>query len=319
MSATKKANKVIGINRLEESEISEEQKVLFESTFNNMNACGKKGNGKFSCYVPVSLLRVDPSYQRIETRKQKKLKQLANNWNEDKLTPIIIVPHMEEYSFYVIDGYGRLLVSTTMLDAKYKALDAIVLTNVPSDKLKRQKFEAELFMSQGSEVERITPIQIHNARLLTGDQAAIDLQNMLNKYELTYVSTPGQRDKAIIGSYNTAYDISKRNGIKCLEFIFSIIENAGWKNEANGYSKTIMKSLKDIWSAYTTPELHKKMHEYMSDVLRETDPIHLISKARTKYSERSEKVMVSLYLADMLIDNLGFEKSEYFEEKKKVA
>ena len=34
MSATKKANKVIGINRLEESEISEEQKVLFESTFN---------------------------------------------------------------------------------------------------------------------------------------------------------------------------------------------------------------------------------------------------------------------------------------------
>ena len=97
MNATKNLSKIIGIGRMDENKISEEQKILFESTLNNMNACGRKGNGKFTCYVPVSLLRVDPAYQRIGTRTQKKLRRLASNWNEDKLTPIIIVPHMEEY------------------------------------------------------------------------------------------------------------------------------------------------------------------------------------------------------------------------------
>lgn len=314
----KKLVEISEIGRKNE-EVSEEQKILFESTMNNMKECGRKGNGKFTCSIPVSLLKVDSSYQRISTRTKSRLRKLANNWNEDKLTPIIVVPHTEEYCFYIIDGYGRLIVSTTMLDVAYKALDAIVLTKVPKDKKERQRFEAELFIGQGSEVERITPVQMHNARLLIGDIAAIDLQNMLDKHGVSYVSTPGQRDKAVIGSYATAYEISKRNGKKCLEFIFSIIENAGWKNEVNGYSKTIMKSLKDIWNAYSTPELHNKMHSYLSDAFRETDPVHLISKARSRYPERDDKVMVGLYLADMLIDDLAFEKSEYFEEKKKIA
>lgn len=315
MNKARKETKIIGINN-EKPKVSEEQKILFESTLNNMRECGKKGNGKFTCSIPISLLRVDPAYQRISTRTMSRLRKLANHWNEDKLTPIIVVPHMEECVFYIIDGYGRLIVSTTMLAVPYKALDAIVLTKVPKDPVARQKFEAELFIGQGSEVERITPIQMHNARLLIGDEAAIDLQEILEKYNVSYVSTPGQRDKSVLGSYGTAYEISKRNGKKCLEFIFSIIENAGWRNEANGYSKIIVKSLKDVWNAYPTTELHNKMHTYFSDVLRETDPRGLISKSKARYPERADKIMVSLYLADMLIDDLGFEKSKYFDVKK---
>lgn len=317
MSAVvKNTNKVILVDGHETGIISEDQKILFESTMNNMKECGRKGNGKFTCSIPVSLLKIDPAYQRISTRTKAKLKKLASNWNEDKLTPIIVVPHPEEYCFYIIDGYGRLIVSTTMLSITYKSLDAIVLTRVPKDKKERQKFEAELFIGQGSEVERITPVQMHNARLLIGDIAAINLQELLDTYAVSYVSTSGQRDKAVLGSYDTAYHISKRNGKKCLEFIFSIIENAGWKNETNGYSKTIMNGLKNIWNAYPTPELHNKMHMYFSDTLRETDPSGLISKAKARYPERSDKVIVALYLADMLIQNMNFNKSEYFEVKK---
>lgn len=226
MNEARKGAKIVGINN-ENLDVAEEQKILFESTLNNMRECGKKGNGKFTCSIPIGLLKVDPAYQRINTRTMSRLRKLANHWNEDKLTPIIVVPHMEEYCFYIIDGYGRLIVSTTMLPIAYKALDAIVLTKVPKNPIARQKFEAELFIGQGSEVERITPIQMHNARLLIGDVAAKDLQDILEKYSVSYVSTPGQRDKAVLGSYGTAYEISKRNGRKCLEFIFSIIENAG--------------------------------------------------------------------------------------------
>lgn len=124
---------------------------------------------------------------------------MANRWTEDKLPPIIVVPHPEEYSYYIIDGYHRLIVSTTMLQAKYKALDAIVLTRIPEGLKERQKFEAELFIGQGTEVERITPIQMHNARLLIGDIPVIDLEEMLNEYKVSYASTPGQREKDVLG------------------------------------------------------------------------------------------------------------------------
>ena len=131
------------------------------------------------------------------------------------------------------------------------------------------------------------------------------------------MNKPGQRDKAILGSYTTAYEIAQKHGKACLDFIFSIITNAGWRDETNGYSKTIMKSLQDIWCAYATPELHNEMHQYFSKELREIDPGLLIAKARSKYPERDPKQTTALYLADMLIEDLCFEKSEYFEETNK--
>lgn len=45
--------------------ITEAQKTLFESTYNNMKECGRKRNGKYTCSIPVELLKVAPSYQRM--------------------------------------------------------------------------------------------------------------------------------------------------------------------------------------------------------------------------------------------------------------
>ena len=159
-----------------------------------MKECGKKGSGKYVASIPVELLRIDFAYQRITTSTPARLKKLANHWREDKLMPMIVVAHPEEFSFYIVDGFHRFTVATTMLKSVYKALDAIVLTNAPEEAAKRQKFEAELFVTQNEEVERITPIQMHKARLLIGDGAAAGLQKMLDKYNVSYVATSGQRD-----------------------------------------------------------------------------------------------------------------------------
>lgn len=302
----------------ETKEITDSQKILFNTTYANMKECGKKGSGKYVASIPVELLRIDFAYQRITTSTPSRLKKLANHWREDKLMPIIVIAHPEEFSFYIVDGFHRYTVATTMLQSTYNALDAIVLTNAPKEPVKRQKFEAELFVTQNEEVERVTPIQMHKAKVLIGDDAAKNLQEMLDKYDVSYVSTSGQRDKAVLGSYETAYSIAKRNGSRCLEFIFSVINNAGWRTETNGYSKAIMKGIKDVWCAYPSPEKHNKMHTFFSNALREIDPKLLVAKSRSKYPERDERQTVSLYLADMLVDNLGFEKSEYFEPVKHI-
>lgn len=303
-------------NNVGKEEVPESQKILFETTYSNMNECGKKGSGKYVVSIPIELLKVDFDYQRITTSTPKRLRKLANHWTEDKLMPIIVVPHPEEYCFYIVDGYHRFTVVTKLLDIKYKSLDAIVLTNVPKDPSERKIYEASLFVSQNEEVERVTPVQMHKARLLIGDSAARNLQDILDKYNVAYTSSSGQRGQSVLGSYDMAYQIVKRHGRSCLEFIFSIIENAGWKTESNGYSKTIMKGIQDVWCAYPTSEKHIQMYTYYSKVLRKTDPKGVISKSRSKYSERDDKQVVALYLADMLIENLGFEKTKYFEKPK---
>ena len=45
--------------------------------------------------IPVDLMTIDPSYQ-TEERTQRNLKKLIDNWDENKLEPITIVPNEEE-------------------------------------------------------------------------------------------------------------------------------------------------------------------------------------------------------------------------------
>ena len=52
-----------------------------------------------SAVVPLSCCFVDSRYQGMRTHKH--LNRLKNKWDERKLTPIILVPHPEEYRFAV--------------------------------------------------------------------------------------------------------------------------------------------------------------------------------------------------------------------------
>ena len=56
-----------------------------------------------SAVVPLSCCFVDSRYQGMRTHKH--LNRLKNKWDERKLTPIILVPHLEEYRFAALDGH----------------------------------------------------------------------------------------------------------------------------------------------------------------------------------------------------------------------
>src|SRR5699024_658453 len=109
------------------------------------------------------------------------------------------------------------LSASQMLADKYSQLDAIVLTNVPEDKKERQKFEASIFVEQDKDIEIVKPIQKHNARVLLGDQAAITIEKMCERYKITFTAKKGRRHEAVLGSYSDAYDIARIHGAKCLE------------------------------------------------------------------------------------------------------
>lgn len=264
-----------------------------------------------SAVVPLSCCFVDSRYQGMRTHKH--LNRLKNKWDERKLTPIILVPHPEEYRFAVVDGQGRCLVAP---EKGMDRLNAIILMDAPEDLNERLKFEAEYFIGQDSEVENVKPLEKHLSRVIIGDSAAVSLDKLLNKYGIKFVATKGNREESVLGSYTDTYSIVKVHGEKCLDFIFSIIDNAGWNKEANGYATFVMRSLRETWVAH--PNDRKEIHRFLSKELRQIDPALFSAEAKAKYPKRDHRVSCVLYVEDIVCDGLGIEKKIYVDNGKKV-
>lgn len=264
-----------------------------------------------SAVVPLSCCFVDSRYQGMRTHKH--LNRLKNKWDERKLTPIILVPHPEEYRFAVVDGQGRCLVAP---EKGMDRLNAIILMDAPEDLDERLKFEAEYFIGQDSEVENVKPLEKHLSRVIIGDVAAVSLDKLLNKYGIKFVAKKGNRGESVLGSYTDTYSIVKVHGEKCLDFIFSIIDNAGWNKETNGYATFVMRALREVWIAH--PNDRKEIHRYLSKELRQIDPALFSAEAKSKYPKRDHRVSCVLYVEDLVCDGLGIEKKIYVENGKKV-
>ena len=264
-----------------------------------------------SAVVPLSLCYVDSRYQGMRTHKH--LNRLRNRWDERKLTPIILVLHPEEYRLAVVDGQGRIIVAG---EKGIDRLNAIILMDAPEEPEERLKFEAEYFIGQDSEVENVKPLEKHLSRVIIGDKAAVSLDKLLKQYGIKFVATKGNREESVLGSYTDTYSIARIHGEKCLDFIFSIIENAGWNKETNGYATFVMRALKEMWVAH--PNERKTIHKFLSKGLRSIDPALFSAKSRSKYSKRDHRMACTLYMEDLVCDGLGIEKKIYIEDNKMV-
>lgn len=295
---------VVGIVKDNEL-IPEAQINLYNSVVDNIRAFSTSKSRKNNIgivAINLSLLYVDEQYQGL--RNHKRINKLVDNWDERKLAPITVVPHPEEYRFAVVDGQGRLMAAHKL---KYKSLQALVLLDAPTDTNERLKFEATYFINQDEEIEHVKPLEKHPARVIIGDETALILEDLFKSYHITYTNSRRAREAGVLGSYPTTYEIVKRNGRKCLEFIFSIIKNAGWDEEPNGYATFVTESLKDIWSKF--PCDRERIYNYLSEEFRKIDPSLFSSRARTCYPMRKDtRKICKLYLEDLLIKELGIKK-----------
>ena len=215
-----------------------------------------------------------------------------------------------------MDGYGRWIASQMVDKEKYKDLAVLLILNVPEDKEARLRFEAELYAFQNKDIARMTGIQKHGAMLCIHDPAAEILEKLKAKYGFQYKSTPGQRDAAILGSYDSTLELCKIDNGKCAEFIFDICTKSGFDRKTNGYSRRIMRALKDVYKLYANDR--DKTKKFLSRYLRKTDPIHLKAEAVSKYYMLDTDAAVSLYIEDIVVDNLGLQQSRTISGDKVV-
>lgn len=295
-------------------EMIESRRPMFNAIMNNFQMITKREDGTpalCSVTIPLELLHVDMRYQG--NRKHKKISKLVNNWSMIKLMPIIVVPHIEECLFYVVDGQGRVTVANLK---GMEDLPALMIMYAPKNPVERLIFEAKYFSSQGAEDEKLRKVEKHPAMVLSDDPAACAIENMLHKYNLTFEEDKGQRKSGVIGSYTEAYRTASVYGENCLDYIFSIIDNAGWKTEKNGCSQGIMRALCNVYAAHK--DNRAETNAFLSKELRQLDPELYYANARTTYPKRDQRSAYTLYMEDLVCNGLGLERRVYVENSKMI-
>ena len=300
-NATENITKVVDNTKkieIDQANVSELRGLLAESKRNNLEVAIIK--------IPARLLAIDESYQ-TPLRTERDLGYLINNWDERKLLPLIVVPHEEVGLCYITDGQGRWKASQFINEIRYEYLTCLVILNAPKDPTERRKFEAEQYVYQNKNVAKITPLQKHGGLRILGDPAVRGLDKMKDKYRFTYTYTKGQRDHGVLGSYTEALSICKTRGIDCLDYIFDICTKSGFDRKCNGYSSYVLRMLRDMWTLYANNRYNTK--EFLSSYLRNYEPNTFKAKAVSKYPMLDNKAACSLYVEDLIVENLGLKQS----------
>lgn len=261
--------------------------------------------------IPVELLEIDTRYQ-TEIRTERDLRYLVNNWDENKLLPLIGVPHWEEGKVYLVDGYGRWIASQLVDKKKYSDLQVLLVLNPPEDAEARLKFEAEMYAYQNKQVARMTAIQKHGAMVVLQDKATERLEKLKDKYGFEYTAHKGSRGASVLGSYSVTLNICNIDDGKAAEFIFDICKGAGFDRKPNGYSTGIMKVLLDMYKLYS--ENRDNVQKYLVDEFRKITPLLLKARGVAKYPFLDYRLAMSLYVEDMIVDNLGLDQAREVKE-----
>lgn len=292
----------------------EERGALFDTIMENVKPLDfdEKGNAiTATARIPLSLLFIDERYQR--RHKDKGVQKLYKNWDVRKLAPISVAPHFEDKCFSVIDGGNRSTVANML---ELPSLTATIMMQAPKDDKERLVFECEIFSNQDAEADSVRLVEKHNSNVIRGNKAACIVDDICKEYDVAFTNTGGQRNSAVLGSYAETYDIAKtENGDKILEFIFSIIENAGWHSEANGYATYIFRALKATWQAH--PENRDVIHNFLSKELRQYDPELFNSTARARYPKRDYRSACVLFTEDLICEGLVIQRKIYKDGEKR--
>ena len=256
--------------------------------------------------IPVEILEIDTRYQ-TEARTERDLRYLTNGWDENKLLPLIGVPHWEEGKVYLVDGYGRWIASQIINKEKYEYLTVLLILNAPSNKQKRLEFEAEMYAYQNKQVAKMTAIQKHGAMLVLHDNATEILEKMKEKYGFEFTAVKGNREASVLGSYTETLRLCNLDNGKAAEYVFDICEGAGFDRKSNGYATYVMRGFRDMYKLYA--DNRKDTKEFLIKELRKITPMTLKANAVVKYPMLEFKTAVSLYLEDMVVNNLGLEQS----------
>lgn len=268
-------------------------------------------NNQTYCVIPISLIKVDESYQRNKSCDQSNINALANNIDMNLLDPVLLSEHPEEGKFAVIDGYHRIEALNIL---GHKSVLARIASGLSSNPKERSVQEAEIFKNQDVRTERLTVGQKHKACVKCGIHRYVVLEECIQGRKLfvdaKYFRNMPEDEKAryadwkVLSGYTSALAIAGyTNGKELLNSVLNIIEASHWRDSANGYSSKIIRTIATILNLHDNSEFVCKA---MVDYFLPMEPNEFIARAYEKYPARREKERLDILLESEVSKRMGF-------------
>ena len=264
--------------------------VLAQAVINNTySICGKR-----IASVPVELMAIDDSYQRVLGTT---IKKLMNEWNDEKCNFLLV--SFRDNKFYIIDGQHRYSV------AKAKgipSLPCVILTGLTS------KDEALKFAKQQENVNKLSPYDTFKANIACGDMTIneirvdMEIKRVCDLYNVHIQKYKRESETyKVFRSISTARDIVKKeNGVENFERLMAVINATNWKETSSSYSDKFVVALngflvdnKDNMDAIE-PKLINVMNKY--------SPEDLAAYSNYRYPEYPWRAAIALGIRDAVAE-----------------
>ncbi len=264
------------------------------------------GTNKF-LEIPLTLLQVDPEYQRTPGSKVAKI---AREWSDEKCNPPMVSFRGGE--FFVMDGQN------TVLAAKMIGKDALVCRLYVGY---TQEDEARIFAGQNDNKTSMSAYDKYKAEIVYNDPRALALRRICEKHGVQISNVRALRKPRYLNSTSRAMKLIANQGEERLDVVFSLIEDLGWDEQIGGYSGTVLSCLAAIVGKYG---YKKPVVEAMKDGMGWTHednwgPTVTASVARLQHREcRGAITAMTAMLEDAILraaDKYGLE----VKEKRRVA
>ena len=242
----------------------------------------KKVGNKLYAEVPLSEMRVELGYQRPCG---KEIKKLVENWDIDKCDALIV--SYRDGLFWIIDGQHR-AVAARIKGVEFLTCD--IRQNLTPHE------EASIFVHQKDNVKRLTPCDIYRADVYNGEKYALDIKELCEKYHVQVIKDRGQSAAGEIGSISMAKKIYDAGGISALEWVLSVLMDAGYSNYTNGLSKQMMNLVYKQRLRFMSNLNAGK--EKLSKFMGQYSPRMLISLAMSEYKGQATDAALDMYLKE---------------------
>lgn len=246
--------------------------------------------GKRIAAVPISLLKLDMSYQRMLSANVKKL---LEEWDNKKCQFLLV--SFRDDVFYVLDGQHRLTVAQSkgIID-----LPCIILTDLTREQ------EALVFARQNRNVTKLNPFDVYKANLTCGNNAIpevcvdMEIARICKKYNVDVKKVGrAQANPKTLRSISRARQIVQCNGSMCFDWILSIITSSQWNMCSESYTKHIMIMLRNYYIENASDL--KTASAKLLKAFNKVTPMEIVTMANYKFSEYPQGAALDLCLKEL--------------------
>lgn len=275
-------------NKVMEAAMETNKRALAQNTINNAySICGK-----MIASVPVELMDIDDSYQRVVSNNVKKLMQ---DWSDDKCNFLWV--SYRDGKFYIIDGQHRWTV------AKAKGivtLPCIIFTGLTVEE------EALKFADQNVNVKKLTAYDEYKAHIKNGDMSipsvATDMYigRVCDLYGVEVKKRSGvNREEKVLGSLTMARRIVNGiDGLETFDWIIGTVSSTNWRECGDSYSADMMGMFRTFYN--NNKGCIGNATEVLKSVLNSISPTEFVINSKFEYKDYKPKKALTLYLNSLI-------------------